>query len=593
MYSKISLLFCLCLFFQNLLAQDTKEFSPAPNQVLYGIQIPFRFPAVPLGNSYKILWKKEIATSSSSEWNTIALQSPGTILKKGVSFGDTIVWKYQAYNQGGNLIYTSTTQRFFLAPIPDYLMNFRLRITQPRSGDALYFIDNPGAAWDRQGNLIWFYQPDSENRRIMDMRMTREGNISLISVLSPYGRAVILSPEMDTLFDAHTAGWKNPLFPYLTFHHHFESLEDGTLLMVADIKHRPSSKELNMGAGSARKYPQIVLNMTKTGKVNWIWESDKYLSLEDNACYGHINSVAYKPKTGELLVSMKDLSRIVYTRMPSASSILSLNGINERSDKKKIAMSSPRNPVVPADTNAQPGRLQNLGEASQTPTSNRAIPKPSIRGVEGILGPFSGQHSVQFSPSGNLLVFNNNSYNPHAKYSTLLEMKLPQKPEDDSQIVWQHILQFQDTLPKKSMGRGGVQVCENGELVTFMGQISRIFESDTAQKILWMGILEHYPDSVRSWQNAPGYKAFRSSSLYPAFYTSEVIESKELGNCIRISNLGSEADTYQVLDTKGNSLLKKNIPGGEQAVIKILEKWPKQIKIQSDLNPSGTQSLKL
>ncbi len=593
MYSKISLLCCLCLFFQNLWAQDSKPISPAPNQVLYGIQIPFRFPSVSTAISYKILWKKENANSSTLDWNRITLQAPGTLVKNGITFGDSVVWKYQAYDQTNTLLYSSPEMKFSLAPIPDYLLNYRLRITQERAGEAIYFIDNPAAAWDRKGNLIWFYQSDSESRRIMDMRMTREGHISLISVLSPYGRAVLISPEMDTLFDAHTAGWKNPLFPYLTFHHHFESLQDGSLLMVADIKHRPESKELNMGAGSARKYPQIVLNMSRTGKINWIWESDKYLSLEDNACYGHINSVAYNIQTRDLLVSMKDLSRIVYTRMPSAENVLSLNGINERSDKKKIALSSPRNPVVPANSTSQPGKLENLGEAGQPPVSNRPIPKPGIREVEGILGPFSGQHSVQFSPNGNVLMFNNNSYNPTVKYSSLLELKLPQKPEDDSKIVWQHMLQFQDTLPKKSMGRGGVQVCEKGELMTFMGQISRIFESDTTQKILWMGILEHYPDSARSWQNAPGYKAFRSSSLYPAFFTSEVIESKELGNCIRISNLGSEADTYQVLDAKGNSLLKKNIPAGEQTLIKILDKWPKQIKIQSDLNPSGTQSLKL
>jgi len=593
MHSKISLLFSLCLIFQNLWSQDSKLISPAPNQVLYGIQIPFRFPPVSTANSYTILWKKENVNSSALDWNRITLQAPGTLVKNDITFGDSIVWKYQAYDQANKLIFSSPEIRFSLAPIPDYLLNYRLRITQDRAGDAIYFIDNPAAAWDRKGNLIWFYQSDSESRRIMDMRMTREGHISLISVLSPYGRAVLISPEMDTLFDAHTAGWKNPLFPYLTFHHHFESLEDGSLLMVADIKHRPESKELNMGAGSARKYPQIVLSMTKTGRINWIWESDKYLSLEDNACYGHINSVAYKPKTGDLLVSMKDLSRIVYTRLHHASTIFSLNGINEKSDKKKVAMSSTRNPVVPANTNSQPGRLQNLGEESQPPPVNRPVPKPGTRTVEGILGPFSGQHSVQFSHSGNVLMFNNNSYNPNVKYSTLLELELPQKPEDDSKVVWEHVLQFQDTLQKKSMGRGGVQVCENGELMTFMGQISRIFESDTAQQILWMGILEHFPDSARGWQNAPGYKAFRSSSLYPAFFTSELIESIELGKCVRISNLGSEADTYQIVDAKGNLLLKKSIPAGEHALITILEKWPKQINIQSNLNPSRTQSLKL
>lgn len=597
MLPRFFVLILLARFFFELSAQNLQPRSPLPAQVFYTNQIPFSFQPISGAINYELSWRTLSKAKKPGEWAKEKLSAPGVILKKGLSFGDTVEWHFQAFNPEGKVIYTSANYSFSIAPLPDPLKEFRLRVTQPRPGESIYFIDNTGAAWNRAGEVVWFLKPNTGNNRIMDLRLNSNGLLSLISVAAPNGKALLLSLTSDTIFDAHQAAGKNALFPYLTFHHHFEYLPDQSVILVGDIKPRVDFKDLNMGTGTVKKFPQVIINMTRNGKINWVWEADKYLSMEDNDCYGHINSVDYNPRTGQLLISMKDLSRIIldYPGNRNSSTPFSLNGINERSDKKLVAMSSHRAPVSPARPAGEPGRLQNLGEASQPPPRNRAIPKPGTQEVKGILGPFSGQHSVQFTRNGNLLMFNNNSYNPNSKFSTLLELKCPVKPEDDSEVVWQHILQFQDSLPKKAMGRGNVQITGNGELMTYMGQISRILETDTAHNLLWMGYLEHRADSIRNWQNTPGFKAFRASSLYPAFFTAELLNSGEGQNkrSIRLSNLGSESDTYLIKEVKGRILQKVTISPETQQSINVPESWPDKIEIHSTLNPSDIRKFDL
>lgn len=595
MFSRFVQLFILGQFFFTLFAQNSSSLSPQPNQELFTVHVPFCFHPVAGASSYELQWRVLSGNRKSNNWLKEKLNAPGIILKKGFAFGDSVEWSYKAINQAGRILFTSEIFRFSIAHLPPQLNEFRLRVTKTRSDEAIFFIDNTNAAWNRNGELVWFLKSNSENNRIMDLRMNPNGLISLISVAAPNGKALLLTPTLDTVFDAHKAAGNHPLFPYLTFHHHFEWLSDESLLLVADIKPSIDFKDLNMGTGIVKKFPQVVLNLTKSGKINWMWEADKYLSFEDNGCYGHINSVAYNWQSDELLISMKDLSRILLTQPRKNSVVFSLNGINERSDKKLVAMSSHRASVNHAQPNAVPGRLQNFGEATQPPPRNRTIPKPGSLEVQGILGPFSGQHSVQFSSSGNVLMFNNNSYNPNSKFSTLLELKRPVKAEDDSEVVWQHVLQFQDSLPKKAMGRGSVQLCPGGELMTYMGQISRILETDSSHNLLWMGYLEHMSDTLRNWQNSPGYKAFRASSLYPAFYTAEILNSngESPGKIIRISNLGSESDAYLIKDNKGKILKKIEVLAESQQMVPVLETWPKKLEIHSSLNKSAVRIIDL
>lgn len=568
-----------------LMAQKTLNVSPLPGKTYYASSIPFRFPSVPDAVSYRLQWRISEGMGITADWESRELSAPGTILS-GLPFGVTVEWKYSALSATGAVIRTSPVSRFNIAAIPESLEKYRMRILKPAAGSEIYFLDQPGAAWDRKGNLVWFLPATKENNRIMDMRLNASGEISLVGVVPPYGRAISITPANDTLWDAHQMAGSHPLFPYLTFHHHFEWIDDTTALMLADIKPNQEFGDLNMGTGKVRKFPQVVVNMHRNGKINWIWEADKYLTLQDNDCYGHINSVAYNPKTQELILSMKDLSRIVVTAPGPFSDAFSLNGVNERTDPKLIAKSTPRAPVLHAP-NAQPGKLQDFGSAPSQPNAPREVARPPRPEMKGIPGPFSGQHSVQFSPGGNLIFFNNNAFNPTTKYSTILELKKPVKADDDSEVVWEHILQFHDTLPKKAMGRGNIQLLPDGSIFTYMGQVSRLFESDTARNIQWMAYLEQNPGENFGWVNVPGYKASRASSLYPQWFTAEWLPAGTIDPVpsIRLSNLGTEQDVYSGMDTKGRLLFRETVPAGTQKIIPVQDSWANGIQVVSSLNP--------
>lgn len=568
----------------ELMAQKSLNISPLPDKTYFASSIPFRFPAVPDAVSYRLQWRMVEGNGKSTEWKSLDLSAPGTILH-GLPFGVTVEWKYTALSATSAVIRTSAVSRFLIAEIPESLRKYRMSILKQAEGSEIYFLDQPGAAWDRKGNLVWFLPPTQENNRVMDMRLNASGEISLIGVVSPYGRAICITPANDTLWDAHRVAGSHPLFPYLTFHHHFEWLDDTTALILADIKPNREFADLNMGTGQVRKFPQVVINMHRNGKINWIWEADKYLSLQENDCYGHINSVAYNSQTRELILSMKDLSRIVVTAPGPFADAFSLNGVNERTDPKLIAKSTPRAPVVHAP-NAQPGKLQDFGSTPSQPNPRRDIPRPARPEMKGIPGPFSGQHSVHVSPRGNLIFFNNNAFNPNTKYSTILELKKPVKGDDDTEVVWEHVLQFQDSLPKKAMGRGNIQLLPDGSIFTYMGQVSRLFESDTARNIRWMAYLEQKPGENFGWLNVPGYKASRASSLYPQWFTAEwlsVGKGAESGT-IRLSNLGSEMDEYSGRDQKGNLVFQEMVPAGQQKLIQVNPSWSGNLQVRSKIN---------
>lgn len=577
----------LAIYFvgSELLAQKALYVSPLSDKTYYASSIPFRFPCVPNAVSYRLQWRIAEGGGKTSDWESRDLSSPGIILH-GLPFGVTVEWKYAALDASSAVIRTSPVSQFYIAAVPESLRKYRMRILKAASGSEIYFLDQPGAAWDREGNLVWFLPSTRENNRIMDMRLNTSGEISLVGVVPPYGRAISINPVNDTVWDAHRVAWGHPLFPYLTFHHHFEWIDDTTALMVADIKPNQEFGDLNMGTGKVRKFPQVVVNMHRNGKINWIWEADKYLTLQDNDCYGHINSVVYDSKTRELILSMKDLSRIVVTVPGSFSDAFSLNGVNERTDPKLIAKSTPRAPVLHAPT-AQPGKLQDFGPAPASPSPKREVQRPPKPEMKGIPGPFSGQHSVHLSPGGNLIFFNNNAFNPTTKYSTLLELKKPVKPDDDTEVVWEHVLQFHDTLPKKAMGRGNIQLLPDGSIFTYMGQISRLLESDTAHNIRWMAYLEQNPGENFGWVNVPGYKAYRASSLYPQWFTAEWLTGRTVGTApsIRLSNLGTEQDVYSGMDTKGRLLFRETVPAGTQKIIPVQDTWANGIQVISGLNP--------
>ena len=581
----------------SLNAQVLTPPFPVTGKVFYTNQIPFLLPPVQGANLYKIQWRYGSVQGQSPKYIEKMLESPGGILGD-FQFGARVFWRYQALASAGTVLFTSNEMFFEIAPIPDYLTEYRLRILQPDSGQAAYFFDAPGAAYDKQGNLIWFLKPGAESRRIMDLRLNSDGLLSFISIAPPVGRGLITTLTLDTLFDAHQIASQHPMMPYLTFHHHMEVLPDRSVVLIGDVKPSPGYSDLNMGTGNVKRFPQVVLNLEQNGKVRWLWEADKVLTLKDNDCYGHINSVAFNSKLNQIAFSLKDLSMVMITERGQGNSFSgSIQGVHEKTDKKRLMMAAGRTPVVHAPVSTTPGRLQSLEVAPPMPANSntKVLPKVSSVRTDSVPAPFSGQHSVLFNSKGNLVFFNNNSYNPHAKYSTLMEVESPQTPAAPVNVLWEHVLQFQDTLPKKAMGRGSVQLINDYTFMTYMGQVSRIFESDTSFHVRWMGLMEHRAGN-RVWSVAPGYKAFRASSLYPALFAADIISKKgpassKAENTIRIFNLGSETDSYQILDEAGKIYYTKEISGNHKAEIPVSQNWPKSIRIKSSLNPSNETNL--
>lgn len=561
-----------------------QNISPAHFAFLNTRHVLFSFPQPQGAVQYQIFYKISTRAESMSEFKILTLDKPGVIVKDVFKFGESVTWKYAGLDKAGKTIFTSAEFRFTIRPLPQEMANYRFRVEVPKSGNEVVFMDNPSLAIDRTGSPVWFMW-DEARSRIMDLRLHSDGNLGVIFVGAPLGKAVTLSLNTeDTIFDAHRS--THPMIKYLTFHHHFEMLKDKSYLIVGDVRPHPFVGAVNTGQGGNIRFPQVVINMTADGKVKWIWEADKYLNLEYDDCYGHINSASYNLSSGELLISMKDLSRIILAN-PLKDQILGWNFGHYTHDSRKLTAKNDRGLVKVVEPSNTPGALTPLQAPAKPVKPTRTMDER----FKSNIGPFSGQHSVQFSSDGQVLMLNNNSYNPDVSYSTLLKIKKPMGRSVPTQVLWEHTLVFADDLPKKTSARGGVQEVAPNRYFTHLGSVSRMFESDSARNILWHVIAEYKDNQAKDWSLISGYKANMASSLFPAAFVAERWTQPGSDTKIRISNLGSENDMITINTESGKFVQSIWVKANSQEEVTLKGLAKSNLILVSSLN--STHVLKL
>jgi hypothetical protein len=115
------------------------------------------------------------------------------------------------------------------------------------------------------------------------------------------------------------------------------------------------------------------------------------------------------------------------------------------------------------------------------------------------IGPWQRQHDPEFSPSGTILLFNNNTYRMHldeisrydATTRTLSEVVELNPTTDEYRIVFGG----RESQPLLSIIRGKVQRTERGVLVAeFEG--GRVFEADAQGRVIWEYVNRYDDDEV-------------------------------------------------------------------------------------------------
>ncbi|MCD6066696.1 MAG: hypothetical protein K0S33_1522 [Bacteroidetes bacterium] len=565
------LLFTLHAYFSDA------RVKPMDKSILNYTQVLFEYPAVKNSIRYKL----EIATVKDTETPKEYTSNSTVKIINDLAFGQSYKWRVIAFNKKEKQIFTSTYFTFSIKNTDLVNTNiFRLRINYSDPSvnpDDLVFIDYNRIAVNRKGEPVW-YLPDVPGKvnfmeRIRDLKMTKDGTFTFLnsrSALECDITGTILWEAPVTVKDKKdSAGF---------YHHCFTKLKNGNYMVLGNhfvykpipaswpeskIKKLQETKKIN-GVLCAKVEYGSIMEFNAGKELVWYWNPEKYLDDATIFSHGnadtldnptpHMNAFDVDEEKGLVSVGFRDLSRIIVI------------------DKKTGAI------------------VTSYGENKSEQ------------------GQFKFQHDARFLKDGRIAIFNNNdiTLNQNAVSSVQI-LSRPDTIAKRRGVEWEFPCNFDSLSDGRSLKGGGVTELGNSNLFVSMGQLNRVFEVSRNKKIIWDGFFEQYSGSEKKWKASPQYRASPAPSLYPNYFSAEVLGSsarkKQIHLELKITNEGSSADAYTIGIRDDTGIVIEqfdvtNLMGGESntgSYVLGMEKHPKIkkliIEIKSLTNPENTKKI--
>lgn len=534
--------YCIFFFLLTLHLQARAQYFPAEGDSINYTSVLFEFPWVSGANEY------ELHVTQTRTGATIIVHSEANkTIVGGLEFGEAYSWKVRGINSlNENLAWSSDIH--FTTRWSEWIDKNHYRYTgkkldRNQATKGLLFFDYGRVAVNRAGIPFWFL-PDLDSigsaTLVRDLKLTQQGTFTVL-----LGETALEVDRNGTIL------WQAPDDGKLNgearehYHHELTKLPNGNYMVLGlDKKMRrlpDSSDSIEVEFGTIIEY-------TPAGEIAWYWNSNDYFSDAD--LFSRKRGDSYDVRThlnafttdGELVFAgFRDLSRIVVINKKSKKVIESYGGYGEFDEPH-------------AGT-----------------------------------GYFRRQHSAYQLSSGHIAVFNNDSImDPSVVSSVVIFSRI--QDNATSEVLLDFKMDFDSLTNGKSAKTGNVTEMTNGNLLVNLGEIPRAVEVTQTGEVVWSMFCDKFDDGVKQWKPFAQYRVHHASSLYPYEFTTLLVnnqlEKRNRKLIVRIYNVGTEADSFNVTCFKGKKVLYRSQSEVSSASftdvsIKIKGKKEMGVRIQS------------
>ena len=467
------------------------QILPLEGEKLHYRLIGFSDPAVPKVKKYLL----DIAlcscnTEDSFNKNIVISQSGSndSMIAEVPYFGSKYTWRITAVHSSsakpkGELHHFATNY------IPDIdSSNTRLRIEKnsSRYKEALFFLDGNRALYNSKGYPIW-YLPTIDHlnnealRDVRDMKITSRGTITFLLNNIPYE----INYHGDILWNAPNNGLVSGDSTE-HYHHEFTRLNNGHYMVLGSeyvLWKLPSLAKPSLlldgktihDSVSNTYYQKVefgtIIEYNEKGDVIWSWKSSRYFRQSDlqnsiNALNKfkdvHENSFYYNEKDQTIVISFRNISRILEIRYPG-------------------------------------------GEVIHTYGKEFG---PGVTDLNNDL--FCNQHSCKVSTDGNLYFFNNNCCHKQAS-PTIIMMQQPVTGKNELQKIWEYSCPVNDASARShtqfTSGGNVTELSGHDMFVSYANDLSsNMFIISADKQVIWSGFPEKWNLIENKWDPVYQYR---------------------------------------------------------------------------------------
>lgn len=483
------------------------EFNPRQNDTLNYTHILFQWPQVSSNIEYTLTITN---TDNDDQWS-VQTEINSFILEEFLNWGNTYQWQVCYESIYGDDCFEP--HNFSLNDLPD---NYPDQIELKLIDESKYFSGiNMIAiieifttiAVDQYGDPVWFFDiKDFDDNNFYMYEILPNGNLVGHSEQSPSGYGYEVNLDSEIIFKTNSNG----------HHHEFIKSTKNTYFgikndWVYELNHcEDPLNEYVYWQGS--KY----IEYDEEGNNIWEWSTLDYLNHTDFNpifCNGinpnsfdwtHSNSVLYDQNTNSVMVSLRNISRIVNIDYETG------------------------------EINWQIGQEEYMSDSLNV----------------NIDFDFSGQHSLRLLENGHILFFDNHAYLT-PRNSKCVEFSVNSDFNNFS-LEWEY------TLPDNlySHNRGECERVENGNTLISTGYEGQLLEVTPDKELVWNLEIKHEGELLTIMRNE------RLPGLYPlAFnthfnnYNNGTIKAVNNEIEIYLTNLGWIPDMFHVELYSENDLI--------------------------------------
>ena len=431
------------------------NFKPENNAQLNYRQIEFSWPQIPNSNSYELT-----IFNTESDFTHLIESNDNILIYDGynLNWGESYNWMICGYSN--NILTECHEDNFFqISNLPIDELPAILEIEYIDNQNILegitiisgHYQQSYGSfAIDNNGEILWFLQ----NKKVI--KMISNGNF-----LHQDPHLWEISLDGQIIFESNSYDNENN---FIHFHHSIDKTENNTyfgIIKKNEVHLCPSDDcqslvEILFPNGVIWKGDSIV-ELDQSGNIIWEWNLFDRIGVESynpwytynlgpgndySVDWTHTNEVLFDNNTNSVFISIRNLNTITKIDYESKEVIWHLGDL---------------------DT------LNNNAYFNQHPT-------------------FNHQHTPIFKEDGNLIVFNNGSFDNNGNLYGISSCQEYAIDEINGNInlIWEYILP--DTL--YTGARGDCVPLKNGNVLIETGQTANFIELNSNNEIVWHGVVE-------------------------------------------------------------------------------------------------------
>ncbi len=450
-------------------------------------------------------------------------KTPATRIDK-LPLGKKYKWYVETILKTGQIIKSDIHYFSILSTIYSDTSSYKRKINYPsKNKQGVIWCDFSHCAFDRDGNIVWFMPTENneykETSRVRDLRFLNDGTITFIKNPGAFHTNL----NIETIWKAPLTGENDDKYK-TGYHHSLQKLANGNYMVLA-YDFVELEKTAKNDTVTNRVELVNVIEFTKTGHIEWIWEMREHFPLDILATptefnrgiiNAHCNAFSIDKNNEFIYLGFRDISRIIK--------------INKTT--KQIISSY--------------GKKLNNADSLVNETNL-----------------FSYPHDAKVLQNNHIMVLNNNDF-VNNKISTLEIFEQPKNNKQTIKPNWSFSFKFDSLNNGKSMKLGNVKLMNNGNYLINQGSNNRIVEITKNKKVLWDMMLYRFDSEKNKWTNAGPYRIDYSSSLYPYYFSVNYNQSYSV---VTIFNEGDFKDAYCVEIVDGNNQVLQTIETTKLVVV--------------------------